>query len=305
MDILLIEDNLTITKALTYTFETNGLTVKTVNNLTDAYDLTLAHYKLILLDVSLPDGSGFDFYKDMLSNKNIPTIFLTAKSLEDDVVKGLNLGAVDYITKPFSTRVLLAKINKYIKKENVVKVKNITFDFDKMEVYNEGNLVNTMLKLSMFEVNAIKFDRKYNSLKGILEKSIENVSMIMDLKNVKVNFDIKEDMLIKCDYNFEVEAISNILKNEVEYSKEFGKIDISVSDNKLYTTLIIKDYGIGISEKDLKNIFNRFYRGENSSSNSAGIGLSLAKKIILMDNGKISVESKKNEYTFFQIKYFK
>ena len=57
MDILLIEDNLTITKALTYTFETNGLTVKTVNNLTDAYDLTLAHYKLILLDVSLPDGS--------------------------------------------------------------------------------------------------------------------------------------------------------------------------------------------------------------------------------------------------------
>lgn len=66
MDILLIEDNLTITKALTYTFETNGLTVKAVNNLTDAYDLTLVDYKLILLDVSLPDGSGFDFYKDML-----------------------------------------------------------------------------------------------------------------------------------------------------------------------------------------------------------------------------------------------
>ena len=161
MDILLIEDNLTITKALTYTFETNGLTVKTVNNLADAYDLTLAHYKLILLDVSLPDGSGFDFYKDMLSNKNIPTIFLTAKSLEDDVVKGLNLGAVDYITKPFSTRVLLAKINKYIKNENVVKVKNITFDFDKMEVYNDGNLVN----LTSLEIKIL----------GLLFKSINKV----------------------------------------------------------------------------------------------------------------------------------
>lgn len=161
MDILLIEDNLTITKALTYTFETNGLTVKTVNNLTDAYDLTLAHYKLILLDVSLPDGSGFDFYKDMLSNKDIPTIFLTAKSLEDDVVKGLNLGAVDYITKPFSTRVLLAKINKYIKKENVVKVKNITFDFDKMEVYKDGNLVN----LTSLEIKIL----------GLLFKSINKV----------------------------------------------------------------------------------------------------------------------------------
>lgn len=161
MDILLIEDNLTITKALTYTFETNGLSVKTVNNLTDAYDLTLAHYKLILLDVSLPDGSGFDFYKDMLFNKNIPTIFLTAKSLEDDVVKGLNLGAVDYITKPFSTRVLLAKINKHIKKENVVKVKNITFDFDKMEVYNDGNLVN----LTSLEIKIL----------GLLFKSINKV----------------------------------------------------------------------------------------------------------------------------------
>lgn len=110
MDILLIEDNLTITKALTYTFETNGLTVKTVNNLTDAYDLTLAHYKLILLDVSLPDGSGFDFYKDMLFNKNIPTIFLTAKSLEDDVVKGLNLGAVDYITNHLVQEYCLLKL---------------------------------------------------------------------------------------------------------------------------------------------------------------------------------------------------
>ena len=161
MDILLIEDNLTITKALTYAFETNGLTVKTVNNLTDAYDLTLVDYKLILLDVSLPDGSGFDFYKDMLSNKDIPTIFLTAKSLEDDVVKGLNLGAVDYITKPFSTRVLLAKINKYINKENVVKVKNITFDFDKMEVYNDGNLVN----LTSLEIKIL----------GLLFKSINKV----------------------------------------------------------------------------------------------------------------------------------
>ena len=147
MDILLIEDNLTITKALTYTFETNALTVKTVNNLTDAYDLTLANYKLILLDVSLPDGSGFDFYKDMLSNKSVPTIFLTAKSLEDDVVRGLNLGAVDYITKPFSTRVLLAKINKYIRCV--------------LEVYNDGNLVN----LTSLEIKIL----------GLLFKSINKV----------------------------------------------------------------------------------------------------------------------------------
>ena len=214
MDILLIEDNLTITKALTYTFETNGLTVKTVNNLTDAYDLTLAHYKLILLDVSLPDGGGFDFYKDMLSNKNIPTIFLTAKSLEDDVVKGLNLGAVDYITKPFSTRVLLAKINKYIKKENVVKVKNITFDFDKMEVYNEGNLVNLTsleIKKKLAEltndkgiVEAIKSNKRSpKALTGDIE--IESIPFV----DKKITIGIE----LECvnDYNDAYISIKNLL----------------------------------------------------------------------------------------------
>lgn len=203
MDILLIEDNLTITKALTYTFETNGLTVKAVNNLTDAYDLTLAHYKLILLDVSLPDGSGFDFFKDMLSNKDIPTIFLTAKSLEDDVVKGLNLGAVDYITKPFSTRVLLAKINKYIKNENVVKVKNITFDFDKMEVYNDGNLVN----LTSLEIKIL----------GLLFKSINKVvtrdyiiNYIWDITGNDVNDNTLTVYLKRIREKLEVDLIKTV-----------------------------------------------------------------------------------------------
>ena len=99
-------------------------------------------------------------------------------------------------------------------------------------------------------------------------------------------------------------AILNILTNAIRYS-ESDRIDISTDVENESAIIRIKDYGIGISEKDLKNIFNRFYRGENSNTNSAGIGLSLAKKIILMDNGKISVESKKNEYTIFKIKYFK
>ena len=147
MDILLIEDNLTITKALTYTFETNGLTVKTVNNLTDAYDLTLAHYKLILLDVSLPDGNGFDFYKDIIRGL-IPTIFLTARNGEEDIIKCFNLGAEDYVTKPFKTGELLARVSRILKRENNVVVGNIKFDLNKMEVSKDSELVNlTSLEL--------------------------------------------------------------------------------------------------------------------------------------------------------------
>ena len=92
---------------------------------------------LIILDITLPDGSGFDLYRD-IKTMNISTIFLTAMDDEDNVVKGLELGAEDYITKPFSTRELLARINKIFlreKKNNIIKIKDITCDLDKMCVY--------------------------------------------------------------------------------------------------------------------------------------------------------------------------
>lgn len=176
-------------------------------------------------------------------------------------------------------------------------------DIDK-EISKINYLVNTMLKLSRFDVNSVTFDRKLNSIESIINKAIDNVSVIMDLKGVSVNLNIDKSVNIMCDFNYEVEAISNILKNEVEYSFNNGIIDIEVSDNLVYTLVKIRDYGKGISKIDIDNIFKRFYKGSESNTSSVGIGLSLAKKIIEMDNGKISVESNK-ESTCFIIKYFK
>ena len=96
---------------------------------------------LIILDISLPDGNGFDLYKDIISILNIPTLFLTAKDDENDIVYGLELGAEDYITKPFSTKELLARINRIIlrnKKESIISIKNIKYDYDKMIIYKEN-----------------------------------------------------------------------------------------------------------------------------------------------------------------------
>lgn len=176
-------------------------------------------------------------------------------------------------------------------------------DIDK-EISKINYLVNTMLKLSRFDVNSVTFDRKLNSIESIINKAIDNVSVIMDLKGVSVNLNIDKSVNIMCDFNYEVEAISNILKNEVEYSFNNGIIDIEVSDNLVYTLVKIRDYGKGISKIDIDNIFKRFYKGSESNTSSVGIGLSLAKKIIEMDNGKINVESSK-ESTCFIIKYFK
>ena len=102
---------------------------------------------------------------------------------------------------------------------------------------------------------------------------------------------------------WEVDAISNILKNAIEYSNNDGFIDIDVVKNNFYTKITIKDYGRGMKGKDIKNIFKRFYKGEASDINSYGIGLSLSNTIIENDNGFIKVKSSVNEGTTFEIKY--
>ena len=101
---------------------------------------------LIILDINLPDGNGFDFLRKLRQNSDVPVIILTANDLETDEVTGLELGADDYITKPFSLMVLRARIDKVLKKSNS-SVNNVytddtySFDFDKMEFSVDGSSV--------------------------------------------------------------------------------------------------------------------------------------------------------------------
>lgn len=154
MKILLVEDNKVISKALKYTLEQNEYDVIIAENISKCLDI-LENEKidLIILDITLPDGNGFDLYKIIKEKHNISTIFLTAKDDENDIVCGLELGAEDYVTKPFSTRELLARINKIIlrnKKKNIVKIQDITCDLDKMCIYkNEKEISFSSLELKI------------------------------------------------------------------------------------------------------------------------------------------------------------
>ena len=111
----------------------------------------------------------------------------------------------------------------------------------------------------------------------------------------------------KADEKLQVvlDSIDNIIKNCVEHNREGGNIFITYEENNLYTKISIKDEGEGISQEEIKNIFKRFYKGKNSSENSIGIGLSLAKNIIEKDNGLITCKSELGEGTEFIIKYMK
>lgn len=175
----------------------------------------------------------------------------------------------------------------------------------KREVTNINSLVLSLLKLTKFDVNAVKFMSNIVYVNKIVRDAIRNVLVIADSKNIKFNVNGDDDIKLVCDYKWEVEAISNILKNSIEHSNSDGVIDISYSQNKVYTLISIKDYGVGIDSKDIKHIFERFYKGKNSSKDSIGIGLALSKSIIEKDNGSISVNSKKTLGTTFQIKYYR
>ena len=174
----------------------------------------------------------------------------------------------------------------------------------KREINNITFLVQSILKLSKFEANTITFNQEEVLVKKIINETVKNVSNLSDLKNVNIEINDRCKNKIKCDYKWQVEALTNILKNAIEYSYEGNKVIIDCEDNNVYTQIKIKDFGKGMDDDDTLNIFKRFYKGKDASKDSVGIGLSLSKTIIEKDKGVVIVESKKGQGTTFIIKYF-
>ena len=174
----------------------------------------------------------------------------------------------------------------------------------KREITNISSLVGEILKLSKFDASVIKFEEEQVSINDIVKSAISNVEMMAELKNINIEVNNRDNIKLVCDAKWQIEAITNILKNCIEHSKNDSTITIDIDSNKIYKQITIKDNGEGIDEKDLPHIFERFYKGKNSSKDSVGIGLALAKTIIEKDNGSIKVDSKKGKQTTFIIKYY-
>ncbi len=175
----------------------------------------------------------------------------------------------------------------------------------KREILNINFLVMSLLKLSKFDANVVKFNKECVYLKDIIIESIKNVSMIKELKNITIKVSGDDNIKLLCDFKWQVESITNILKNSIEHTSEYGTVEVNYSENKLYTRILIKDNGKGIDSGDLPHIFDRFYKGKNGSDDSFGIGLSLSKTIIEKEGGSITVKSTPNIGTIFTIKYLK
>ncbi len=157
MKVLLVEDNEILAKGLIYSLEQKNYNVVHTTKVKETEEqLSNEKIDFAILDIELPDGNGFDLYRKNIKLKDIPTIFLTAREDEDDIVKGLELGAEDYITKPFGVKELLTRMDKIIlrnKKNTIIKVKDISFDLDKMMVYKEEEKIElTSLELKILNL---------------------------------------------------------------------------------------------------------------------------------------------------------
>lgn len=140
--ILIVEDDETIVMGLKYYLEQEDFKVLTANNEKTCLENLKSHVDLILLDINLPDVNGFDLFKSIKKIKDIPIIFLTANDLEVSIVRGLDMGADDYITKPFKARELLARIKavfrRYKNINNIIEIQNIVIDLNQAKVFKDG-----------------------------------------------------------------------------------------------------------------------------------------------------------------------
>ena len=187
-------------------------------------------------------------------------------------------------------------------------------------------LTIALLKLSKLDSGTVEFEKSKYRLDELVQNAIKNLEIPLEIKNIQVetNFEEykndkekdqnnnsdkndelnKESLEIIGDYRWTLEAVTNIIKNCIEHSKEHTKLYIQIKVTHVYTELIIKDEGEGIDEKDLKHIFERFYKGKNSSENSFGIGLSLSKTILEKQNSSISCSSTLYKGTTFKIYFY-
>ena len=165
-------------------------------------------------------------------------------------------------------------------------------------------LVIALLKLSKIDSGTAVFTKKEINVEKIINHVIQNLATPLDIKQQKIIVNGNSSKFIG-DYNWQLEALTNIVKNCIEHTPNHKNIYIKFEENNFYTKITIRDEGVGIAKEDIKHIFERFYKGKNSSENSIGIGLALAKSIIERDNGYIICSSKEGEGTTFEIKYMK
>ena len=164
-------------------------------------------------------------------------------------------------------------------------------------------LITTLLKISKLDAGTVSFNKETVSLETLIKKSCSPLLIPIELRG--------QELIIRADGNFygdpawTSEAVGNIVKNCMEHTPDGGRIEINAAENALYSEIVIKDNGTGVSAEDLPHIFERFYKGKDSDGKSFGIGLALSRMIIAGQKGTVKAENRKNAGAMFTLRFYK
>ncbi|MCB1189103.1 MAG: hybrid sensor histidine kinase/response regulator [Leptospiraceae bacterium] len=290
---------------------------------------------LILLDIMMPNMDGFEVCRRLKishKTKDIPIIFLTAKTEIEDVIKGFDLGAVDYITKPFNQQELLARVYTHLElRQLMMKQKellhilchdlnapfaSILSMLDIIDSYTEfQELQEDLKKVATKGYDLIQLVRKMRkmedkneslhlepvNLKESLEESVLLLQQNLKKKNIELSVSVDKDHNVLAEKVSLVNSVfNNILSNSIKFSYPFSTISIQSEKKEGFIILTFIDQGIGIPEQMLKDIFDytkTTSRIGTEGEDGTGFGMPLIKKFIHEYKGKIEIFSKEKKET--------
>lgn len=256
-------------------------------------------FSMNILDYTEGDLSNLsnDIYKVTVKLKEQNDITHKDKKYLEDILSDISHQLKTPLTSMYVINDLLdTNLDDNIRKEFLQK--------NKTQLARIEWLVTSLLKISRLDSGTVILKPNKIKLETLINKSLEPLSIPMELKNINLELNIDSNMEMIVDLNWTSEALINIIKNACEHTAEGGTIKIYSEDNPIYQAIVVEDNGCGIAVADLPFIFERFYKGK-SNKESIGIGLNMAKKIIDMQKGDISVKSEVGKYTVFTIKFYK
>ncbi|MFA6941420.1 MAG: HAMP domain-containing sensor histidine kinase, partial [Clostridiaceae bacterium] len=243
-------------------------------------------------DISINENKEGDFSKLAVSFNSMREIIrnnLTELKKEKQFLVNLMADISHQLKTPISS---MTVYNDIMLEKEISKEQREVFLLKNQNQLNRMTwLIKSLLKLAKLDAKAIEFNKEKQSLNETMQDSIDALESKAMEKNINIIFDEREQIVFPHDTLWLQESFINIIKNCIEHTPSGGKINIKLSENPVYRRIIIEDTGEGISEEDLPHIFKRFYKAKNSSSDSVGIGLALAKSIVESHGGIIEAES--------------
>ncbi len=344
--ILIVEDEDDLAALLSYHLQKENYQTVIARNGDEAIDAVQCHEPdAILLDIMMPELDGWDVCRNLREStkgKTLPIIMISALSDEKDRIKGLSLGADDYVSKPYSMKELLLKIGRHIDRHQMIKEMKAREQEQNTAVqYMIHEMKNAMAVIGGYSSRALTKDDPRNYLKPIhiaamhAESLLNNASLLSQLENTRGNLtteaidlvavandvvDMVRDMakkrrieiavmkstplLVRVNRTAVRQVLLNLLSNAIKYNRADGRVWLYFDDGDGMVDVSIRDDGNGIGCEELPKIFDKFYRAAGSEKiKGAGLGLYIVKVLTETMGGKISAESDRGFGSTFTVSF--